>query len=51
MLIMLGKVLEKISRPLPKIIYNITGLHKSFDVNNAWESIGENIKTSAKDNL
>jgi hypothetical protein len=26
-------------------------LDESFDVNNAWESIRENIKTSAKDNL
>jgi hypothetical protein len=24
---------------------------ESFDINNAWESIRENIKTSAKDNL
>jgi hypothetical protein len=26
-------------------------LAESFDINNAWESITENIKTSAKDNL
>jgi hypothetical protein len=26
-------------------------LDKSFDINYAWESIRENIKTSAKDNL
>jgi hypothetical protein len=26
-------------------------LDESFDINNAWESIRENIKTSAKDNL
>jgi hypothetical protein len=26
-------------------------LDESFDINNAWESIIENIKTSAKDNL
>jgi hypothetical protein len=26
-------------------------LDESFDINNAWESIGENIKTSAKGNL
>jgi hypothetical protein len=25
--------------------------NESFDINNAWESIRENIKTSAKDNL
>jgi hypothetical protein len=26
-------------------------LDESFDINKAWESIRENIKTSAKDNL
>jgi hypothetical protein len=26
-------------------------LDESFDINNAWEGIRENIKTSAKDNL
>jgi hypothetical protein len=26
-------------------------LDESFDINNAWESIRENVKTSAKDNL
>jgi hypothetical protein len=29
----------------------LESLHESFDTNNAWESIRENIKTSAKDNL
>jgi hypothetical protein len=29
----------------------ISNNSKSFDVNNAWESIRENIKNSAKDNL
>jgi hypothetical protein len=30
---------------------NLESLHKSFDINNTWESIRGNIKTSAKDNL
>jgi hypothetical protein len=29
----------------------LESLDESFDINNAWESIRENIKTSAKDNL
>jgi hypothetical protein len=29
----------------------LQSLDESFDINNAWESIRENIKTSAKDNL
>jgi hypothetical protein len=29
----------------------LESLDKSFDINNAWESIRENIKTSAKDNI
>jgi hypothetical protein len=29
----------------------LENLDESFDINNAWESIRENIKTSAKDNL
>jgi hypothetical protein len=29
----------------------LESLDESFDVNNSWESIRENIKTSAKDNL
>jgi hypothetical protein len=29
----------------------LESLDESFDVNNAWEIIRENIKTSAKDNL
>jgi hypothetical protein len=29
----------------------LESLGESFDINNAWESIRENIKTSAKDNL
>jgi hypothetical protein len=29
----------------------LEGLDESFDTGNAWESITENIKTSAKDNL
>jgi hypothetical protein len=29
----------------------LEGLGESFDINNAWESIRENIKTSAKENL
>jgi hypothetical protein len=30
---------------------NLESLDESFDINNAWESIRENIKTSARDNL
>jgi hypothetical protein len=29
----------------------LESLDESFDINNVWESIKENIKTSAKDNL
>jgi hypothetical protein len=29
----------------------LESLDESFDINNAWESIRENIRTSAKDNL
>jgi hypothetical protein len=29
----------------------LEGFDESFDINNSWESIRENIKTSAKDNL
>jgi hypothetical protein len=29
----------------------LESLYESFDISNAWESIRENIKTSAKDNL
>jgi hypothetical protein len=29
----------------------LENLDESFDINNAWESIRNNIKTSAKDNL
>jgi hypothetical protein len=29
----------------------LESLDESFDINNAWESIRENIKTSVKDNL
>jgi hypothetical protein len=29
----------------------LENLDESFDINNAWESIRENIKTSAKENL
>jgi hypothetical protein len=29
----------------------LESLDESFDINNAWESIRENMKTSAKDNL
>jgi hypothetical protein len=29
----------------------LENLDESFDINNTWESIRENIKTSAKDNL
>jgi hypothetical protein len=29
----------------------LESLDESFDINNAWESIRENIKTSAKENL
>jgi hypothetical protein len=31
--------------------YQVESLDESFDINNAWKSIKENIKTSAKDNL
>jgi hypothetical protein len=34
-----------------KNIGNLESLHDSFDINNAWESITENMKTSTKDNL
>jgi hypothetical protein len=30
---------------------SLESLDESSDINNAWESIRENIKTSAKDNL
>jgi hypothetical protein len=29
----------------------LESLDEGFDINNAWESIGGDIKTSAKDNL
>jgi hypothetical protein len=33
------------------IFATLGGLDETFDINNAWESIRENIKISAEDNL
>jgi hypothetical protein len=45
------EVKEKYQVEISNIFVALESLDESFDINNAWESIGENIKTSAKENL
>jgi hypothetical protein len=45
------EVKEKYQVEISNRFAALESLHESFDINNAWESIRENIKTSAKDNL
>jgi hypothetical protein len=45
------EVKEKYQVEISNRFATLESLDESFDVNNAWESIRENIKTSAKDNL
>jgi hypothetical protein len=45
------EVKEKYQLQISDRFADLESLHESFDINNAWESIRENIKTSAKDNL
>jgi hypothetical protein len=42
---------EKYQVEISNRFSTIESLDESFDINNAWESIRENIKTSAKENL
>jgi lipoate-protein ligase A len=42
---------EKYQEEISNRFAALESLDESFDVNNAWESIRENIETSAKDNL
>jgi hypothetical protein len=44
-------VKEKYQVEISNRFGTLESLNESFDINNAWESIRENIKTSAKDNL
>jgi hypothetical protein len=44
-------VKEKYQVEISNRVSTLESLHESFDINNSWESIKENIKTSAKDNL
>jgi hypothetical protein len=44
-------VKEKYHVEISNRFETLESLDESFDTNNAWESIRENIKTSAKDNL
>jgi hypothetical protein len=45
------EVREKYQVEISNRFAALESLDDSFDINNAWESIRENIKTSAKDNL
>jgi hypothetical protein len=45
------EVKEKYQVEMSSTFADSESLDESFDVSNAWESIRENIKTSAKDNL
>jgi hypothetical protein len=45
------EVNEKYQVEISNRFADLESLDESFDINNAWESIRENIKTSAKDNL
>jgi hypothetical protein len=45
------EVKEKYQVEISNRFAALGSLDESFDINNAWESIRENIKTSAKDNL
>jgi hypothetical protein len=45
------EVKEKYQVEISNRFAALESLDESFDINNAWESIRENIKTSAKDDL
>jgi hypothetical protein len=45
------EVKEKYQVEISNRFATLESLDESFDINNAWESIRENIKTSAEDNL
>jgi hypothetical protein len=45
------EVKEKYQVEMSNRFEALESLDESFDINNAWESIRENIKTSSKDNL
>jgi hypothetical protein len=45
------EVKEKYHVESSNIFPALESLDESFDINNAWESMRENIRTSAKDNL
>jgi hypothetical protein len=45
------EVKEKYQVEISNRFAALESLDESFDINNAWENIRENIKTSAKDNL
>jgi hypothetical protein len=45
------EVMEKYQAEISNRFAALQSLDESFDINNAWESIRENIKTSAEDNL
>jgi hypothetical protein len=45
------EVKEKYQVEISNIFAALKSLDESFDINNAWECIRENIKTSAKENL
>jgi hypothetical protein len=45
------EVKEKYQAEISNRFAALESLDESFDINNAWESIRENIKTSAKDKL
>jgi hypothetical protein len=45
------EVKEKYQVEISNRFAALESLDESFDINNAWESISESIKTSAKDNL
>jgi hypothetical protein len=45
------EVKEKYQGEISNRFAALDSLDESFDINNAWESIRENIMTSAKDNL
>jgi hypothetical protein len=45
------KVKEEYQVEIPNRFAALESLEESFDISNAWESIGENINTSAKHNL
>jgi hypothetical protein len=45
------EVKEKYQVEISNRFADLESLDESFDINNAWESIRENIKTSVKDNL